>query len=80
MLTDHERVLLKLKAHVASKKSHGQRDLLATIAALEAECAVEEGLPEKALRLFGNRLSEDLLRQEQPQAAGNGAAGAGAHA
>ena len=63
MLTDHERVLLKLKSHIAAKASHGQRDLLGLIGKLEAECAIEEGLPEKALRLYGNLMSEDFLGQ-----------------
>jgi hypothetical protein len=66
MLTDHERVLLKLKAHIASKGSHGQRELLGLIGKLEVECSVEEGLPERALRLYGNMMSEDFLgRLEQ---------------
>lgn len=62
MLVDCERVLLLLKQHIASKNSHGQRDLLAEIARLEVECRVDEGLPEKALRLYGVVFSDDLLR------------------
>jgi hypothetical protein len=62
MLVDNERVLLELKRHVASKSHHGQRDLLAEIARLETRNQLEEGLPERALRLYGVGFSEDLLR------------------
>jgi hypothetical protein len=62
MLVDYERVVALLKRHATSKGSHGQRELLEVIARLEAECMIEEGLPEKALRLYGVVLSDDLLR------------------
>lgn len=62
MLVDHERVLLELKQHIGSKSHHGQRDLLAEIARLEVANAVEEGVPERALRLYGVVFSDDLLR------------------
>jgi hypothetical protein len=65
MLVDFERVIALLKREVASKPSHGQRDLLATIARLEGECMIEEGLPEKALRLYGPDLA-DALAQLRP--------------
>lgn len=62
MLVDAERVLLDLKRHIASKSHHGQRDLLAEIARLEVQNQLEEGLPERALRLYGVKFAEDLTR------------------
>jgi hypothetical protein len=62
VLVDHEAAWLALKAAVAQKSHHGQRDLLAEMARLEVAHALVEGLPEKALRLYGVDLSEDLLR------------------
>jgi hypothetical protein len=52
MLIDHERVLLLLKQEISAKPSHGQRDLLAAIARLEGECALDEPLMERHLRLL----------------------------
>lgn len=71
MLIDHERVLLDLKRIIAAKSHHGQRDLLAEISRLEVENVVEEGVPERALRLFGVVLSDDLLRppSQEPRVA-----------
>ena len=43
MLVDYERAWLELKANVLSKNSHGQRDLLATMAQAELDCRVPEG-------------------------------------
>lgn len=40
---NHERVLLQLKAHVTSKRSHGQDELLRKIAELEVENEIPEG-------------------------------------
>lgn len=62
MLVDYEKVVRDLKALIASKGSHGQRDLLAAVARLEAEHQLEEGLPERALRLYGVVFSDALLR------------------
>lgn len=61
MLVDYERVVLRLKQHIGTKSHHGQRELLALIAGLEGECALEEGLPEKALRLYGVELFETVV-------------------
>lgn len=61
MLVDYERVVLAIKREVASKKSHGGAALLAAIAQFEVDCIVEEGLPERALRLYGVALSDDLI-------------------
>jgi hypothetical protein len=62
VLVDYEKVVLSLKAFVSAKPSHGREGLLAEISRLEAENALEEGLPEKALRLYGVVLTDALLR------------------
>lgn len=62
MLVDFEAVLLDLKRAILAKNSHGQRDLLAVISRLEVEHQLDEGTPERALRLYGVVLSDDLLR------------------
>lgn len=40
---DYERVMVRLKAHIASKPSHGQRELFETIINLEVDCEIPEG-------------------------------------
>jgi hypothetical protein len=40
---DYERAWAHLRRHVATKGSHGQRELLAQMGLLEVECAVPEG-------------------------------------
>lgn len=64
MVVDNERVVALLKKHFADahKPNFGQRECLALIAATESECMVEESVIEKALRLYGVVLSDDLLR------------------
>lgn len=62
MLIDCEQVLLDLKQHLLAKHSHGQRDLIGLIAQLEVKHRVEEGLPERAIRLYGTELQEALTR------------------
>jgi len=42
VLVDYERAFLRLKEVVISKKSHGQKDLLAAMAQIELDCRVEE--------------------------------------
>lgn len=71
MLVDHEEVLLRLKEHIVGKNSHGQRDLLGVLTRLEVECRVPEGLPEKALRLYGEELHEVLVPRKEPAANGH---------
>lgn len=39
---DYERAMLKVRAHVASKSSHGRDELLREIARIESECELEE--------------------------------------
>jgi hypothetical protein len=43
MIVDHERAWLELKVYLASKNSHGQRDLLAQMGKIEVACRVPEG-------------------------------------
>lgn len=62
MLVDHERAWLALKALIADKGSHGRDTLLAEMSKLEVQHTLEEGLLERALRLYGVALSDDLLR------------------
>jgi len=64
MLVDYERGWLELRAFVQTKSGHGTfgpGGLLAKMAALEVECAVQEGPTERILRLFGVQVSEDLI-------------------
>jgi hypothetical protein len=39
---DAERAWLRLKAEVVKKPSHGKRDLLAVMAEIEVECALDD--------------------------------------
>jgi hypothetical protein len=39
---DAERAWLRLKAEIAKKGSHGQRDLLAEMGRIEVECALDD--------------------------------------
>lgn len=64
MLVDHERAWLALRAFIQTKSGHGTfgpQGLLAEMAKIEVECAVEEGPTERILRLFGVQLSDDLI-------------------
>lgn len=58
MLIDYERVVLRLRQEMVGRQGIGADGLLALIGRLEAECAVEEGLPERALRLYGSEIFE----------------------
>lgn len=42
-VVDYERVVVKLEAYIASKPSHGQRDLFAKLSELKNLCMVPEG-------------------------------------
>ena len=42
-LIDYERAWVELKAHIVSKNSHGQRELLTRMAEVEVECRAPEG-------------------------------------
>lgn len=43
MYVDYERAWLALKAHIASKPSHGKRDLWETMAEIEVDSMVPDG-------------------------------------
>lgn len=43
MVVDHERVVLRLKEHILTKRSHSTAELAEVIARLEVECEVPEG-------------------------------------
>lgn len=43
MVIDYERVVLGLKAHITSKRSHGQDELLQVLARLEVDSRIPEG-------------------------------------
>jgi hypothetical protein len=43
-VVDHERVLVRLRAHIATKASHGRDQLLRELALIEADCMVPEGM------------------------------------
>ena len=42
---DYDRAWLKLKAHISTKRSHGQDGLFAAMALIELECASESPAP-----------------------------------
>ncbi len=66
MLVDYERVLLELKRVLLTKKSHGADSLLAELARLEVKYQLLEGVPERALRLYGYEVPGDLPRPTDP--------------
>jgi len=43
VIVDYEKAWVEMKAHLLSKNSHGQRDLLTRMAAIEVDCRVPEG-------------------------------------
>lgn len=59
-LTDFERAWSELERYVASKPSHGARDLALEMISIRARCAEDESMPERAMRLYGVQLHEDL--------------------
>lgn len=59
-LVDWEAVVLDFQGHIRSKNSHGQRELTDKLADLIVQHRQVEGLPEKALRLYGPELHEIL--------------------
>lgn len=61
MLVDHERVLVELKAVIAAKPSHGQRDLLAEIGRLEAEHRTTAEEFERFARRFSGYLFDTFM-------------------
>jgi hypothetical protein len=43
MIIDYERAWLEMKAHLVTKNSHGQRELLARMSHIEVDCRLSEG-------------------------------------
>lgn len=80
MLVDYEQAWLDLKELISSKRSHGADTLLVEMARMEIACKTLEGLPEKALRLYGQELAEALVPAVSPPEEGtaDGANEAGA--
>lgn len=66
MPVDHAEVLRRLKGVIASKPSHGQRDLLAAVGRLEAECDTDDGEYQRFLRRFGDEVMEAALNLVPP--------------
>ena len=60
MLVDYERAWLALKGATAGKQGIGVGTLHALMAELEIANQVEEGLPERAFRLYGVALAHDM--------------------
>jgi|tagenome__1003787_1003787.scaffolds.fasta_scaffold20984757_4 bifunctional DNA-binding transcriptional regulator/antitoxin component of YhaV-PrlF toxin-antitoxin module len=60
-LIDHERFMVRLLAHVASKPNHGQRELLATIIALQSEAMVDDDTYRLVLERFGDEVADAVL-------------------
>lgn len=83
MVTDWEAVVADLKRQLQTKDSHGRRELLTRLGELEAKHRLDEGLVERALRVSGAKLSEELIKQGRAPdgdlAAGAVANGAKAH-
>jgi hypothetical protein len=65
---DHERVLLGLKEHILSKRSHGQRELLDVITRLE----IDSRLPEAQVGFDDRPPVPAHLRLEEPHSAAHG--------
>lgn len=61
-LVDWHGVVLDLRAYLVGKdgNSFGQRELVQLLTELEVKHAQVEGLPERALRLYGEQLQEAL--------------------
>jgi hypothetical protein len=61
-MIDYERAWTELKEAILSKKSHGQRDLLSTMAEIEVENLVEDGFDPSPVRRSGDSPLRDRPR------------------
>jgi len=61
MLVDAERVVVEMKALIASKPSHGSRDLLAAIATLEARHRIAEDDWESWVRRLSHHFVDSFM-------------------
>lgn len=81
MVVDYERAWAELSRFTSSKTSHGQRDLAAEMVRIVGECTIEdEGLLERALRVYGVQVTEDLLSEIRSRKAPADVDPVGAHA
>lgn len=81
MLVDWEAVVLDLEAYIEAKpgRSFGERELSNELRRLRVRHRVTEGLPERALRLYGADLIDVLRpRPATPDPEGPGGMGGGA--
>lgn len=69
MITDYEAVVADLRIYLVGKRSFGQRELIIKLTELEAKHRVEEGLPEKALRMYGNEIHEAITQPPASESA-----------
>jgi hypothetical protein len=65
LLVDYEAVLQDLRIHLETKDSHGRRELHTVLGELEAKHAIREGVTERALRIAGAKLSDELMHYGQ---------------
>lgn len=66
---DYERAMVKLRAHVASKSSHGRDELLRRIAEIEQECLIpedQEGYDDRPVRRPAERLRRHVSEYDKP--------------
>ncbi len=66
-LVDFERAWVELEAFVTSKPHHGSKDLALAMMGIKARCQEAEDMAERAFRIYGVQLHEDLraaARQE----------------
>jgi hypothetical protein len=76
-LVDYQRVVVELRSYLLTKPNFGQRDLLATLARLEADAMVRDDDYREWLARFGEEVAEavlNLLPTPDPSAIPPGAA------
>lgn len=70
---DYDRAWLKLKAHIGTKRSHGQAGLFAEMALIEVECASEVEAPASAgASPHKGPLPDEADVRPSPDMSGNG--------
>lgn len=73
-MVDWQGVVADIRAHLVAKhadgsNSFGYRELTDLLQELEVRHRLVEGLPEKALRVYGSALQEVLIKNHPPDAA-----------
>jgi hypothetical protein len=68
MLIDYEAVVHDVEAYIEGKdgNSFGERELTDLLRSLRVRHRIQEGLPERALRLYGPQLAESLRGRPAP--------------